>query len=56
MIAAGVAVVMVWFLIFHGSFSRLDVVVKRIQLIDANHEYNSRELPNLCKLKHENNV
>jgi hypothetical protein len=42
--------------VFRGSFSGQDVAVKRIQLIDANYELNSRELLNLRQLKHGNIV
>jgi serine/threonine-protein kinase/endoribonuclease IRE1 len=42
--------------VFRGSFSGQDVAVKRIQLMDANNGSNSRELPNLRKLKHGNIV
>ncbi|XP_046634052.1 serine/threonine-protein kinase/endoribonuclease IRE1-like isoform X2 [Daphnia pulicaria] len=42
--------------VFRGSFSGQNVAVKRIQLIDANYELNSRELLNLRQLKHDNIV
>jgi hypothetical protein len=42
--------------VFRGNFSGQDVAVKRIQLMDANNESNSRELLNLCQLKHDNIV
>ncbi len=42
--------------VFRGRFSGRDVAVKRIQLLDANNESNSRELPNLRQLKHDNIV